>query len=241
MSTRTPSLTRAPHAPRRRKFNVAELTKMDQMGFFGEPDRAELLDGVVYLSRLDRMPRRQRFTVAEFAAMDEAGFFGDPTRAEIIDGAIYETSRIDPAHATATKRLLRWARRSISLEIDVDAGVPVSLGEGQSLLQPDLLIVRRREDDYVGIHPTPKDILLLVEVSRTSLKYDLGTKARAYALGGIAEYWVVNISARRIHVMRDPSESEFGTRFIAEVGALIAPLALPGAELAVGSLFGEDA
>jgi hypothetical protein len=99
--------------------------------------------------------------------------------------------------------------------------------------QPDLLVVARKADRYAAAHPTPRDVLLLIEVSDTSLAYDRGRKLRAYAAAGVRELWIVDLTARRIHVNREPRGSAYAVvKSFGEVDRL-APAGLPDLEIAV--------
>ncbi len=70
--------------------------------------------------------------------------------------------------------------------------------------QPDVALLRPRPDFYATATPTAADILLLVEVADTTLRTDLGRKARIYASGGVIEYWVIDLNNRVVYVHREP-------------------------------------
>jgi Uma2 family endonuclease len=75
--------------------------------------------------------------------------------------------------------------------------------------EPELSVIRQDTTAYNDRHPGPEDLLLVVEVSDTTLRTDLVLKARLYALTGIAEYWAVDLAARRLHRHRDPSNRDY--------------------------------
>ena len=54
--------------------------------------------------------------------------------------------------------------------------------------------------------------LLAVEVSDSSLGYDLGRKAKLYAGFGIRELWVINAVKFETHVHTDPGADGYATR-----------------------------
>jgi Uma2 family endonuclease len=191
------------------------------------------------MSAVIDLPRRHRVTVAEFLRMGAARVFGADARLELIDGEIVEMAPIGPPHAGTLNALngafaTRAERRYI-----VAVQNPVALGE-RSLPQPDLALLRYREDAYSTSHPTPKDVLLLVEVADTTLEFDLGEKARLYARAGIYELWVADLERRAVHVCREPGEQGYGsvTRLTAPV--LLRPLRLPDLELPAALLFPEQ-
>jgi Uma2 family endonuclease len=91
--------------------------------------------------------------------------------------------------------------------------------------------------DYTDRNPAAADVLLLVEVADSSLRYDRGEKSEIYAAAGIKEYWVVDVNGHTVEVMRDPREAQYRDRKTYSVGETISPLALLRAELNVDSLF----
>ena len=61
-----------------------------------------------------------------------------------------------------------------------------------------------RMRDYSTQRPLADDVLLLIEVSDTTLSIDRGKKAKLYARAGIADYWIINIPKRCVEIRRDP-------------------------------------
>jgi Uma2 family endonuclease len=101
--------------------------------------------------------------------------------------------------------------------------------------QPDLAVLKPRAEGYRRAHPTAVDVLLLIEVSDTTLRYDLGRKARLYATHGVAEYWVVDLIANRVWLHRKPTGAQYSDRTEVAAGTLELPQKL--GEIAVAELF----
>lgn len=89
------------------------------------------------------------------------------------------------------------------------------------------------EEQYLRAHPTPEQVLLLVEVGQSSLRYDAGMKLRAYARRGVCEYWIVDLAHQRIEVYREPQGERYVAHLTFERGAVVAPLAFPDEPIAV--------
>jgi len=106
---------------------------------------------------------------------------------------------------------------------------PARIPELGSAPEPDVLWLVNK--DYSSQHPEPDDILLLIEVAGTSLDFDTGEKARLYAEAGIADYWVVNLSADSVEVFRDPQAGGYRSRQTRRGDEEIRPLAFPEAVL----------
>jgi Uma2 family endonuclease len=175
---------------------------------------------------------RKRFTTGEFAQIAAAGVLGEDDRVELIEGEIVEMSPLGPQHAACVDRLNRSLQRLVQDRAIVRVQNPIRLGE-YSQPQPDITLVQPRDDFYAGGHPEPEDVLLLIEVSESSLAYDRDVKLPLYARAGIVEVWLVALLPQVVEVYRAPSESGYGEKRTYRRGQTIAPAHLPDAELAV--------
>ena len=113
--------------------------------------------------------------------------------------------------------------------------LPITLND-LSEPEPDVLVVPGTPDDYAARHPGPSDARLLVEISDTTLRMDQGRKQRAYARAGIPEYWIVNLSARRLQVYREPTEAGYQSVASYSEGESVAPVAVPHSLVSVAGL-----
>jgi Uma2 family endonuclease len=114
--------------------------------------------------------------------------------------------------------------------------LPVRLDENHEP-QPNLALVVPRADRYRSQHPAAADVLLLIEVSNSSLGYDRGAKLRLYGTHGIVEYWIVNLPERVVEVCRQPRAGGYGSMQRFSPGAELDPAALPGVRIGVSRLF----
>ena len=103
-----------------------------------------------------------------------------------------------------------------------------------------LNIFRLQKVDYRERHPEWSDARLAIEVADSSLKSDLTEKADLYAEAGIEEYWVVEATAKQIHVLRKPAAGEYQNRIVVAEGGSVAPQAAEDAELSVAALFNNE-
>lgn len=147
---------------------------------------------------------RHRLTVADYHRMGEAGIFAPDARVELIEGAVVDMPPIGTRHASAVTRLLRAATSAVGTTAIVSAQNPVRLSD-LSEPEPDLMLLKPRDDFYSGAHPTAADVLLLIEVADTSARYDREIKLPLYARHGIAEVWIVDLDARRVRFFRMPA------------------------------------
>jgi len=182
-----------------------------------------------------------KLKLSEYEAMVDRGEFDgvNRRRVELIRGELREMSPIGPSHDNLTAWLNRWSVSHTAAEIDIRVQGSLCIPALESVPQPDLAWTRPGQ--YGQRHPGPEDVLLVIEVSRSSLKNDLGEKKELYAEAGVQEYWVVDVDARQIHVFRSPSQSQYQESFTVGAGQTVAPQAEPHALLDVGQMFSKCA
>jgi Uma2 family endonuclease len=143
-------------------------------------------------------------TADEYERMGEAGIFPEDARFELIEGEIYEMSPIGSPHAACVNYLSMLLNRLFGDSFIVAIKNPIRLDDF-SEPQPDVALLRRRDDFYRSAHPTPTDVLLVVEVADTTVETDRKVKLPLYARAGIPEAWIVNIPDEQIEIYSDPS------------------------------------
>ncbi len=177
-------------------------------------------------------PTRRRFTVAEYYAMAEAGIFSPEERVELLDGDVIAMPPIGDWHASRVGQFTNTLPVQLQGRAIVWIQNPVRLDD-ISEPQPDVMLLQWRDDFYEGGHPGPADVLLLIEVSDTTVNYDRSAKLAAYAAAGIPEVWIASRPDRRIESYSDPSGDEYATVRHYGAGESIAPQAFPDVMLEV--------
>ena len=150
------------------------------------------------------------FTVAEYERMGEAGVFHQDARLELIEGEIIEMSPIGSRHAACVNFLSRFLNQAVGDIALVSIQNPLRLNDF-SEPQPDLALLQLRDDFYRGAHPTPADVLLIIEVADTTLEYDRQVKVPLYVKAGVAETWIVNLAEEQIEIYARLSGSAYQT------------------------------
>lgn len=185
-----------------------------------------------------RSRRTRLFTVEEFYRLAETGFFGpNHQRLELLEGEILEPMPIGPAHAAAVTRIHFTFTQRLGESAIVRSQNPIRLS-GVSEPLPDITVLKPHADFYRAAHPRPDDVLLILEVADSSLEFDLGAKARAYAEAGIVEYWVVDLAGGRLRIFRLPDKGEFTEILILQRGQSVTARAIRGFEVGVEELLG---
>jgi len=144
------------------------------------------------------------FTVGEYERMGAAGIFPAGDRVELIEGEIVEMSPIGKRHAACVNRLNTLLVRAVGSSGIVSVQNPIQLNDF-SEPQPDVAILKPRADFYEQALPTAADVLLLIEVSDTTLEYDRQIKLPLYARAGIPEVWLVNLVDEQIETYAGPA------------------------------------
>lgn len=185
---------------------------------------------------LEIFPNRYRWTVEAYHKLMELGVLEG--RNEILDGEIIDKMGQNPAHANALKRLMRVLAALFSLDL-LWIQSPITLSAPDNVYsepEPDIAVTLQSEDAYAGRHPGPEDLQLVVEVSDTTLRTDLIVKTHLYARAGIAEYWILDLNARQLHVYRAPHNGEYSAVMIHTETESVTPLASSGASIAVADI-----
>ena len=185
-------------------------------------------------------PVRHAFTVAEYYRMAEAGVLPPGRRTELIDGDVIEMSPIGPLHAAVVRLIQGRLQEQLGRGAILSVQLPIRLGEAGEP-QPDIAVLRARSDGYAREHPTPADVLLVIEVSDTTLAFDRTVKAPLYARAGIVEYWLVDLVNRLVEVHRSPSADGYREVVRAVAGGTLSPGAFPDVRIAVDEVFGPVA
>ena len=158
------------------------------------------------------MPIRP-FSLEEYHWLIEHGLFHEDERVELIEGVLRQMSPKGRRHSSCLTRMLRIFHVEFGEQTSIRSQDPITLLDSNSEPEPDVVVARRRDDDYLEHNPYPEDVLLVVEIAYSSLEYDRRVKAPLYAAAGIAEYWIVNLVESQIEVYREPERPAEGAAY----------------------------
>jgi Uma2 family endonuclease len=142
--------------------------------------------------------------------MGQVGIFSEDERLELVCGEVIQMSPIGERHAACVDALSELLRERLKRSVNVRVQNPIQLDD-YSEPQPDIAVLKRRDDFYRHAHPKPEDILLVIEVSDSTLEFDRTVKMPLYAGAGIPEAWLVNLPEEQIEVYGDPADGEYQT------------------------------
>ena len=179
-------------------------------------------------------PMRLRFSVDEYYKMIELGLIKDYEKAEIIDGEMIKKMTIGDRHAAAVNYLNRFFGRTVAENIMVCVQNPLRLTDFDEP-EPDIVLSDLTKYDGKR-HPRPSEVILVVEVSDTTLKYDRDVKMKLYAEANIPEVWIVNLPNNIIEIHQDPSNDIYQITKIYNPGDMLESKALPELRLEVDKI-----
>jgi Uma2 family endonuclease len=178
-------------------------------------------------------PKAKLWTRDEARFIQNSGLLDDG-QYELIEGELLLKVSKNPAHVAATRQTNAWGVSHFG-ERFVRAQDPLILDLFNEP-EPDVAITKDSEDAYLELHPTATEVHLVVEVSDSTLEFDLNRKVILYARAGVAEYWVLDLPNRRLHVHLDPSENAYNRVLTLTESQTIAPQANPEATVLVSTL-----
>jgi Uma2 family endonuclease len=181
-------------------------------------------------------PRRHRLTVEDYYRMGEAGILRPDERAELIDGEIIDMPPPGSLHAGTVNQLLELLYRATGGSAMIRVQNPVRL-DRYSEPQPDLTLLRPRADFYKSAHPQPSDVLLMIEVADTSLRFDRDVKAALYARHAVPEFWLIDVRNAQLTRYRQSEDSAYGRVDHPDLGAPLEIAALADVRIDLGTLF----
>lgn len=188
--------------------------------------------------QIEQQPvERWRFTVDDYYRMGEVGILPEDARVELLNGDVVLMPPIGSHHNGSVIGLDEILRERLGRRVTISILGPLLLPL-HGAPQPDILVLKRRDDHYRSANPMAADVLLAIEVAESSLSRDRDTKAPMYAEAGIAEYWIVNLAASQVIVYHEPKDGAYRSVTVPDREDSIKPLAFPDITIAVSEILG---
>lgn len=182
--------------------------------------------------------KTRRFTIDEYYRMAEAGILSEDDRVELIQGEIVEMPPIGSHHAGTVASIDSLFSSRLGNRVIVWVQNPLRLRFVESEFQPDVVLLRPRPDFYRQSHPGAQDVYLVIEVADTSLEKDRHVKLPLYARAGVPEAWIVDLTANRVEVYRQPTPDGYREARVLQRGESLTIEAFPDLTLSVDDLLG---
>ena len=183
-------------------------------------------------------PPRKLWTRVECATLEASGVW-EQQRLELVRGELISKTGKKRPHVNALVAVQAWLVRSFGEQF-VNPEAPIDVAPEDNPTnepEPDLVVLAKPSREFRDTNPRPADLRLVVEISDSTLGFDLTTKAELYARAEIQEYWVVNVAARRLIVHRQPHQGLYRSVTAYSEHETATPLALPQCEFRVLDAF----
>ena len=181
---------------------------------------------------------RHRFTADEYRKMGEVGILHEDDRVELIGGEIVDMAAIGTRHLACVVSLSHLLVPLSGGKYFVSVQNPISLGPGDEP-QPDVSLLKERPRPDAETPPGPENILLVVEVSDTTLAYDRNVKLPLYAEAGIPEAWIVDLRGETVTRYSGPERGFYASVREHGPGNRVASETVPGLTLSVDEVLGR--
>lgn len=166
--------------------------------------------------QLDQRP----LTVLEYHKMVEVGILTEDDPLELLNGQMIYMSPVGSKHAACVEKAVDLLKLLLKDKAMVRTQNPINLSE-HSEPEPDLAIVKCKDDFYMDGHPSANEVFFLIEVSDTTLEKDREVKLPIYAQAGVKEYWIVNLNQEEIEVHTNPYNDKYRSKDLYFRGDLI--------------------
>lgn len=217
-----------------RLINATEYYRMAELGILKPDERVELLNGQIFMKF--NFSKLRPITVEEYYQMAEGGILKPDEKLELINGQIIQKMTPQGSfHAAAISRANRILFGRFFPNALVRLQLPLTLGDA-SEPEPDIALVKVEPTDYDEHHPTAADTYLIIEVANSTLQSDLTDKNMLYAKAGIADYWVLDVKNRQLHVLRQPTDEGYQQITVLDETQAIAALAFPDVTIHVAEM-----
>ena len=201
-------------------FLKAELFEGELLGVVRTDDADDQTDELVSI----------KLTLADYSRLSDSGSFEKLRKTELIDGVVYEVSPQHRPHGFAKDELAYRLRQALARR-----GSPWHVATEQSVAipphsepQPDIILTT--EPQGSGAIPG-STIGLLVEISVSTIHFDMNEKMRVYSSAGIPEYWVVDIAANKVHLFWTPASKGYTDRRTVALGETITAVTIDALEV----------
>ena len=177
------------------------------------------------------------FTVSEYERMGATGVFAPDARLELIAGEIIEMSPIGSSHAACVDLITEIFNKQLNGRAIVRTQNPIVLDDF-SEPQPDISVLTFRNDFYRDAHPRPNDVLIVIEISDSTVEKDRNVKVPLYARAGIAEVLIFNLPDDQLEYFSQPQADGYRQHSILKRGEEFTSSKVPGLTLNVATILG---
>lgn len=175
---------------------------------------------------------RRAWSVAEIEAMVQAGILEEDDRFELIGGDVVPMSPKGNRHEIYKASLNEFWMQNKSAKYRIIPETTFRL-DPYSFVEPDFVFY----DSAVKVPQlAPENTFLTVEISDTTLGYDLGRKPRIYSNANVRALWVIDVNTMDTHVFGQPGVDGYQSIKIVGPKEVLAPDFAPELALKLSEL-----
>ena len=163
--------------------------------------------------------------------LESAGVL-DQRHYELVEGELIDKMGKNRPHVNSLVLMLAWLQQVFGVAC-VNPEAPIDVAASDNAInepEPDIIVLNRGLSNFLAGNPRPEDLRLVVEISDSTLHFDTTSKAALYARAGIVEYWVLDVTGRRLIVHRNPVGGKYEAVVVYSDNEMVSPLAAPEAE-----------
>ncbi len=216
-------------------FNINQYHQMIQQAILTENDKIELIKGEL-ISKVN-VNNKYLFNINQYHQMIAQGILTKYDKIELINGELITMSPVGIKHIAIVNRLNRILSKKLADKVLISVQNPILLHD-QSEPEPDLVLLKPSADDYENKRPEIEDILLVIEVSDSTLKFDRTVKIPLYSEAKIMETWLIDINNECIEIYRYANNESYDQMQRYHLGQTLSILAFPELNLTVNEIFG---
>jgi len=187
-------------------------------------------------SKINTAILSHQFSIEDYHRLVETGILTEDDRVELIEGMIIDMTPIGSKHASCVYYLSNTLFEKVQKRAIVAVQNPIDLSVEQSEPEPDIALLKKREDFYRDAHPKSEDILLIIEVADRSIEHDRNIKIPLYAKSLICEVWLVNLMENNLEVYRDPSLDGYHIMTRLDHTQVVSPINFPDINMPVANI-----
>ncbi len=210
-------------------INVDIYHQMIEKGILTTNHKIELIGGKLY-EKYTGDP--YRISTEIYDEMIENGILDENDNVELINGRIIEKMPTGKKHGAYNDIITRFFYKNVDEKCVIRNQNSILLADFTEP-EPDIVLAKLPREKYLERLPQPNDILLLVEVSDSTLYFDRNVKSLTYSRAEIQQYLIVNVENKTVEDYQNPTADGYASKQTYKIGDKFKLNAFPELEIAV--------
>ena len=173
-----------------------------------------------------KQPNLYQFSLEKYEQMIDVGIINENTKVELLEGRLYNTMPVSQEHIYTVMEVSERLKEALGKKVKLLVQSPINIPP-DGAPEPDIALLKPTPEIYRQRKPEAGDVLLLVEVSKSTLDFDREVKLPVYAQAGVKEVWIINLVAKQLETYRQPENNLYRQVMTYDLGSKAALLAFP--------------